>query len=252
MKLDALELRAAGRLEEALELLGKSIEFDPQLLSLRAEIEFALGRFEDAALSYSAVTMADPDNADLHYNLALCLACCQRWDLAAEAFERVLRLDDGRTGARLGLGSCLLHLHRAEEALVNFHRCGAGPALIGKAAALQSLQRFDEAGRVYETLLTADPDSEEALSNLIAMSIERRDFARTSDYASRLLEIRPQSTVALQGLATAAFGSSDHPAAASYCDRILELAPENVEAWHNFRIAMEQCSFSAGHLGGKQ
>ena len=253
MKLDAaLELRAAGRLEEALEVLGKPSEFDPYVLSVRAEIEFALGRFADAALSYSAVTIADAENADLHFNLALCLACCERWDLAAEAFERVLRLDAERTGARLGLGSCLLHLNRAEEALVNFNCCGAGPALIGKAVALQALQRFDEAGRVYETLLATDPDSEEALSNLIAMSIQRRDFERTSDYASRLLEIRPQSTVALQGLATAALGSVDHPAAASYCDRILDLAPENLEAWHNFRIAMDQCSFSAGHLGGKQ
>lgn len=250
MRLDAaLELRTAGRLDEALEILRKPGEFDPQVLSLRAEIEFALGRFDDAALSYSLVTISDPGNVDLHYNLALCLACCERWDLAAEAFERVLRLDAERTGARLGLGSCLLHLNRAEEALVNFNRCGEGPALIGKAVALQSLQRFDEAGRVYETWLATGRDSEEALSNLIAMSIQRRDFERTSDYSSRLLEIRPDSTVALEGLAAAAFGSSDHPAAAFYCDRLLELAPENLEAWHNFRIAMDQCSFSAGHIG---
>jgi len=253
MKLDtALELRSAGRLEEALEILSTASEFDPRLASVRAEIEFALGRFEDAAVSYSAVTLSDPGNTDLHYNLALCLACCERWDLAAEAFERVLRLDAERTDARLGLGSCLLHLSRAEEALVNFHRCGAGPALIGKAVALQSLQRFDEAGRLYETFLAAVPDSEEALSNLIAMSIQRRDFAQTSDYASRLLKVRPDSTVALEALATAAFGGSDHPAAAFYCERILELAPDNLEAWHNFRIAMDQCSFSTGHLGGKQ
>lgn len=203
-------------------------------------------------MSYFAVTISDPENADLHYNLALCLACCERWDLAAEAFERVLRLDAERADARLGLGSCLLHLHRAEEALVNFNRCGAGRALFGKAVALQSLERFEEAGRVYETLLAADPDCEEALSNLIAMSVERRDFVRTSDYSSRLLEIRPRSTVALQGLATAAFRGSDHPAAAAYCDRILELAPDNLEAWHNFRVAMERCTFSVGDLGGKQ
>jgi protein O-GlcNAc transferase len=253
MKLDtALELRRAERLEEALEALGTSSEFDPRVSSVRAEIEFALGRFEDAALNYFAVTMADPDNADLQQNLALCLACCERWDLAAEAFERVLRLEPERADARLGLGSCLLHLHRAEEALVNFNRCGAGAALFGKAVALQSLERFEEAGRMYETLLAEEPDSEEALSNLIAMSVERRDFARTSDYAGRLLEICPQSTVALQGLATAAFRNSDHPAAAAYCDQILELAPDHLEAWHNFRVAMDQCTFSAGHLGGKQ
>ncbi len=64
---------------------------------------------------------------------------------------------------------------------------------------------------MYETLLAAEPDSEEALSNLIAMNVERRDFERTSDYAERLLEICPQSTVALQGLATAAFGNCGSP-----------------------------------------
>ena len=56
----------------------------------------------------------------------------------------------------------------------------------------------------------------------------------------RLLDICPHSTVALQGLATVAFGSSDYSAAAAYCDRILELAPDSLEAWHNFRIAMDQ------------
>jgi hypothetical protein len=84
------------------------------------------------------------------------------------------------------------------------------------------------------------------------MSVQRRDLERTSNYSLRLLEIHPRSTVALQGLAAAAFGNSDHAAAAAYCDQILEGAPDNLEAWHNFRIAMDQCSFSAGHLGGTQ
>ena len=61
----------------------------------------------------------------------------------------------------------------------------------------------------------------------------------------RLLDISPNSTVALQGLATVAFEGSDYSVAAFYCDRILELAPDSLEAWHNFRIAMDQSSFSA-------
>lgn len=257
----ALELRSAGRLAEALEVLTSPGEFDARLCNVRAEIEFALGRFEDAALSYFSVTVSDTDNANLHYNLALCLVRCRRWDAASEAFERVLRLDPEQVGARLGLGSCLLHLNRAGEALANFNRCSVGPepgpALIGKAAALQMLRRYKEAGRTYEMLLASEPNSEEALSNLIAMSIEMQDMERLADYSWRLLEICPQSTVALQGLATAAFGSSDHQAAASYCDQILEFAPDCLEAWHNFRIAMDQCSFStsepalAWHIGGK-
>ena len=258
----ALKLRSTGRLAEALDVLTNPGEYDACLCTVRAEIEYALGRFQDAALSYFSVTISDPDNSDAHYNLALCLKHCGRWDVASEAFERVLRLDAERAEARLGLGACLLHLDRAEEALVNFNQCRLGlergPALLGKAVALQLLHRFEEAGRAYEALLTSDPNSEEVLSNLIAMSIETDDLEQVWDHSLRLLKICPHSTAALQGLATVALDSRDHQAAVSYCDRILELAPDCLEAWHNFRIAMDRSSFSSSepvramHIGGIQ
>jgi tetratricopeptide (TPR) repeat protein len=258
----ALRLRSAGLLTEAIDMLTNPGEYNAYLCTVRAEIEFALGRFQDAALSYFSVTISDPDNSNAHYNLALCLEHCGRWDVATEAFQRVLRLDAERRDARLGLGACLLHLNRFEEALVIFTQCGRdlepGPALFGKAIALQLLHRFDEAGIAYSTLLASDPTSEEALSNVIAMGIETDDLKRVWDHSLRLLEICPHSTVALQGLATVAFDGSDHSAAASYSDRILELDPECLEAWHNFRIAMDQSSFSSSEpshalrTGGKQ
>ena len=95
----------------------------------------------------------------------------------------------------------------------------------------------------YSALLTSDPNSQEALCNAIAMGIETKDLKRVWDHSMRLLDISPHSTVALQGLATVAFGGSDYAAAASYCDRILESAPDSLEAWHNFRIAIDQSSF---------
>jgi tetratricopeptide (TPR) repeat protein len=244
----ALELRSSGRLTEAVDILTGPEEYSAYLCAVRAEIEFALGRFQDAALSYFSVTICDPDDSNAHYNLALSLEHCGRWDVAAEAFQRVLQLDGEREDARLGLGACLLHLNRAEEALSIFAQCGRGlnpaPALIGKAVALQLLRRFEEAWMTYSALLGSDKISEEALSNVIAMGIETDDLKRVWDHSMRLLDICPHSTVALQGLATVAFRDSDYSAAASYCDRILELAPDSLEAWHNFRIAMDQSSFS--------
>jgi tetratricopeptide (TPR) repeat protein len=258
----ALELRSSGLLTEALDMLTSPGEYSAHLCAVRAEIEFALGRFQDAALSYFSVTISDPDDSNAHYNLALCLQHCGRWDVAAEAFQRVLQLDGEREDARLGLGACLLHLNRAEEALAIFTQCAAGfdptPALIGKAVALQLLRRFEEAWMAYSALLASDPNSEEALSNSIAMGIETDDLKRVRDHSMRLLDISPHSTVALQGLATAAFGGSDYSAAAFYCNRLLELAPDSLEAWHNFRIAVDQSSFSSCEqavsfrIGGKQ
>jgi tetratricopeptide (TPR) repeat protein len=246
----AMALRSSGLLDEALRALAHPNEYNAYLYTIRGEIEFALGRFQDAALSYFAVVHSEPDNAAAHYNLALCLQRSDRWDASCQAFERALALDPAHDAARLGLGASLLYLNRLNEALASFHRCSGtlgGPASFGKAVALQLLQRFGEAENAYEVVLASDPNSEETLSNLIALGIETDDLDRVRDYSQRLLKISPQSPAALQGLATVALERQDHHAAARYCDRILQLAPDCLEAWHNLRVALDRIltAFSA-------
>ncbi len=239
----ALALRSAGRLEEALRALVNPNEYNPYLYTLRGEIEFTLGRFHDAALSYFAVVQSEPDNADAHYNLALCLQRSDRWDASCQAFERALSLEPGRHAARLGLGASLLYLNRLDQALGVFHQCPdtpGSPAMFGKAVALQLLHRCGEAGNAYEELLAFDPDSEETLSNLIALGVETQNLDRVREYSQRLLKISPQSPAALQGLATVALERQDHHAAARYSDRIVELMPDCLEAWHNLRVALDR------------
>ena len=239
----ALALRSSGLFEEALRALANPNEYNTYLYTVRGEIEFALGRFHDAALSYFDVVLSEPDNADAHYNLALCLQRSDRWDASCQAFERVLALDPARDAARLGLGASLLYLNRLHEALACFLQCSGaldGAASFGKAVALQLLQRFGEAENAYEAVLASDPDSEEALSNLIALAIETEDLDRVREYSHRLLKISPQSPAALQGLATVALERQDHHAAARYCDRIVQLAPDCLEAWHNLRLALDR------------
>ena len=119
----AQSLRSAGLFAEALEALASPAEFNVDLCAMRGAIEFSLGRFEDAALSYSAVAISQPDSPDALHNLALCLQRSRRWDAAAEVYQRLLRLDSEQTNARearLGLGACLLEMQRAEEALEVF------------------------------------------------------------------------------------------------------------------------------------
>lgn len=252
----ALALRSAGRMEEALGALANAKEYNSYLYTVRGELEFALGRFHDSALSYFAVVNSEPDNADAQYNLALCLQRSDRWDASCQAFERALSFDAGsnqarRDAARLGLGSSLLYLNRLDEALACFGQCSdavEGPAAFGKAVALQLLHRFGEAGKAYEALLESDPNSEETLSNLIALGVETYDLDRVRDYSQRLLKISPQSPAALQGLATVALERGDHHAAARYCDRIVQLMPDCLESWHNLRVALDRilAAFTAG------
>jgi tetratricopeptide (TPR) repeat protein len=239
----ALSLRSSGHLEQALRALASPNEYNAYLYTIRGEIEFALGCYQDAALSYFAVVHSEPENADAHYNLALCLQRSDRWDASCQAFERALFLNPGHQPARLGLGASLLYLSRLDEALDTFEHCShalEGPAGFGKAVALQLLHRFGEAESAYEAQLALDPNSEEALSNLIALGIENQDLDRVRDYSQRLLKISPQTAAALQGLATVALERGDHHGAARYCDRIVQLAPECLEAWHNLRVALHR------------
>ena len=90
------------------------------------------------------------------------------------------------------------------------------------------------------TAAAALANSEETLSNLIALAVETEDLDRVRDYGQRLLKISPQSPAALQGLAAVALERQDHHAAARYCDRMVQLAPDCLEAWHNLRVALDR------------
>jgi len=226
----ALALRAQGRLEEALELLsapGRSSS-DPQ--TLRADLQLELGRTEEAAGSYYALIESKPDNVYAYSNLALCLHRLERWEAAADAFERALELDPHRDHVRIARGDCLLRLKRFEEALACFDLCWSDTAkeqaTFGKAVALQLLRRFDDAENLYQRLLALNPNAEEALSNLIAMSMEVFDLTRVWTYSYQLLEKGSQSQAALQGLVLVALERHDDSTAARYFARLVEHHPE--------------------------
>jgi tetratricopeptide (TPR) repeat protein len=226
----ALTLRAQGRPQEALAALSIPGEFNTDAYILRGDLQFELGQIEEAAETYFAVTDQDPDHVYAQGQLGLCLYRLTLWEAAAHAFEVVLQFDPHRDEARLQLADCHLRLKRFEAALTCFDECWSEGsrrrALFGKAVALQLLRRLDEAEKLYERLLTIDPSAEEALSNLIAMSMEVFELARVQSYSQRLLEMNSRSTVALKGLALAAIERLDYAAAATYFHRALELDPE--------------------------
>jgi tetratricopeptide (TPR) repeat protein len=226
----ALTLRAQGRPQEALAALSIPGELSTDACILRGDLQFELGQIEQAAETYLAVTEEDRDHVYAQGQLGLCLHRLKLWQAAAHAFEVVLQFDPHRDEMRLQRADCLLRLKRFEAALTCFDECWSEGAkrraLFGKAVALQLLRRLDEAEKLYERLLTIDPEAEEALSNLIAMSMEVFELARVQRYSQRLLDINSRSTIALQGLALAAIERLDYTAAARYFHRALELEPE--------------------------
>jgi tetratricopeptide (TPR) repeat protein len=227
---EALQLRAKGQPREALEALSAAGEFSTDFYVLRGDLQLELGQVKEAAGSYFTVTASEPDNIYAQRNLGLCLRRLARWEAAAEALHAVLKFDPHRDEVRLELGDCLLHLKRFEEALSCLDQCWSDGsrrrALFGRAVALQQLRRFDEAETFYERVLILDPRAGEALSNLIAISLEVFDLNRVQQYSRRLLDLDPQSAAALKGLTLVAIERREYERAADYFFRAGELEPE--------------------------
>ena len=200
--------------------------------TLRGDLLVELGRLADAAGSYYTATVSAPGNLYARMHLGSCLRRLGRWEEAAEAFQTVLKADPHRDPIRLELGDCLLQLNRLEAALSCFDQCWSDAAqrqaLFGKGVALQLLRRFDEAEIAYERLLTLDGKAEEALANLIAMSLEVFDLERVLRYARRLVEINPRSVPGLQGLTLVAVERGDLETGARHFSKLAEHAAESV------------------------
>jgi tetratricopeptide (TPR) repeat protein len=228
----ALSLHSQGRLQEALEVLSGPGEFSADVYTLRGDLLVELGQLTDAAGSYYTATVQAPSNLYARSHLGSCLRRLARWEPAAEAFQAVLDADPHRDPIRLELGDCLLRLNRLEKALDCFDQCWSAAAqrqaLFGKGVALQLLRRFDEAEIVYERVLALDGKAEEALANLVALSMEVFDLERVQRYSRRLVEVNPHSVPGLQGLTLVAVERGDMATAASHFSILSQQAPESV------------------------
>jgi tetratricopeptide (TPR) repeat protein len=228
----ALELRASGRVAEALELLSGPGDYAQDVYTLRGDLQLELGQLHEAVGSYSTVLALDPGNMYAHRNLAACLRRLKQWGAAEDVYRKILDHDSYSDAARVGLGECLLHLNQPEKALESFEACWSEGALLralfGKAVALQTLRRFDASEALYLRFLELQPGAEEALANLIALSMETFDLTRVQRYAEQLAERHPQSVVAWQALTLVAVERRLYEDAADYYERLLNAAPEEM------------------------
>lgn len=230
----ALDLRKAGRLAEALDALSSPGEYSHDAYILRGDLQLELGRPLEALGSYSTVIALDRDNAYAQQKVAICLRQLEKWESAADALRKVLDQDSYRDSARIALGDCLLHLNRPEDALACFEACWSEGAflqsLFGKAVALHLLRRADQAEAMYRRLLDLAPDCEEALANLIALSMEQYALGRVQRYAEQLIALRPDSVIALRALVVVSIEKRDYGTAASLYRRLVALGPQEEPA----------------------
>ncbi len=206
----AIQLATSGRLDEAAQALEEAAKRgdDPaEVYSALGHVRFEQHRWEDAAAAYAKVTSLDVKHPSARYNLGLCLERQGKLGEAATEFEAASGRNPKLWQAFTGRGLCLLHAGQNDQAVRCFDEAlrsqpNNDRALFGKAVALHRLGRLDEAGELYRKLLPGNASSEELLSNLIALSVARKEESKVREFADRLLKIRPQSRPALETLAS--------------------------------------------------
>ncbi len=240
----AIKLHLEGKTEEALQELERAAaagEAPADVYSAMGNLHFGLGRFEKAGDCYREILVNEASHKTANYNLAVCLEKIEDRARAAEYFQRSLDADPDRREARLGLGLCLLHLGRPEEALKAFDGYLAKGAdfsgEFGRAVALHLSGKIEEAGAAYRNLIEGRPDSSEVLANLLSLESARQNQAGVRETATKLLAQQSDNRAALEALANLAMEGGDFAAAAEHCSRLVQVAPDSFEAWFNLGVA---------------
>jgi tetratricopeptide (TPR) repeat protein len=144
--------------------LQRAVAQDPKsdaAWNLLGTVEAEAGHGAAAIDAFRRAVDLAPDEARYAANLGAACARQERWQEAAEAYERALSLEPGASAA-LRLGSVYRRLRRPEQALASFTRArdlgDKSPATwLGMALSQEALGRRDEALRSVDAGLALHP-----------------------------------------------------------------------------------------------
>jgi len=167
-------LRFAGRLAEAAEVLARAARENPKFpqpwLSL-AEVHIKERKNAEAAADYGRVLALVPDHIEALRGLGDLALLDGRLDEAAARYGRILEVDPADAGALTKMGVLHMRAGRADEAIALFRQAvdrepRNGEALLYLAGALAAGGRSAEALPFFERALAAGPRSSMALNGL--------------------------------------------------------------------------------------
>ena len=150
---------AAGKYSQALKLNPE----DEEIHFNMARACTVLGRTNEAILHYMEALRILPEYAEAHNNLGNLLVALRRHPEALEHFSAALKANPENSSALNNLGRCLAEMGQTKEAAVQFSEAvrlhpDYLEAHFNLASAQASLGNFEEAIRELEKVLQLEPD----------------------------------------------------------------------------------------------
>jgi tetratricopeptide (TPR) repeat protein len=182
----------------------------------RAESLLQVRRPEDALRELAGAAVAEPDNADVLYLMAVAYDRMDRTEDALRAAERTLALDPEYVQAyRLGC-DVLLDLGRPDEAL-------------------------NAARRAVEL----EPDDAWSAWSLVRALVGQNDFSAAGQAAARVRELAPDSMLGWHAVGWVALQRNDWAIAEGAYRKALEISPDNDSLLNNLGLAVMRQGRSA-------
>ncbi len=228
----------AGRIGEAVALLGRAAAADPRDPRAPHMLGVALaqaGQLEAGEKALLRARELAPKSGAVLCDLATVLILAKRDAEALPALAQARKLDPTLASALFYNGVALANLGRLEEALAAYDalakREPKNPvALQNRVALLLKLKRLDEAAAAADALLALTPGHPRALTLRATASLEQGEFAAAVAACDEAIAREPAFAEAHHVRGAALARLDDGEAAVSAWSRAADLDPTNVAA----------------------
>lgn len=164
----------AGRFDEAVHWYKKTLEFNPENVSLLSNMGVALqsqGKLAAAAECYQKAISINPNYAEAHSNLGLLFQEQGQLDAAVVSYQKAIAIKPDFAMAYSNLGYALTEQGKFAEAVVNLHTAislqpNYADAHYNLGIALAGQSKLEEAIVSYQNTISIQPDYVQAYNNI--------------------------------------------------------------------------------------
>lgn len=214
-------------------LQGKAVSLEKQL------------RYEEAtAILHKALLLSSGD-IETHFTLAAIYSKQEKYPLAIEQYNEVLRLKNDHFEAKYHLGLCLWKTGRTAEAKDILEQAvGLNPndATIQRTLGFlyESLQQYDKSELAFRKALSIDNTDTNARMSLGAVLLNKKQYLQAIEEEGKILEVEPNNARvnAIIGIAHLKMGKLD--LAETYLKRSIEIDSSCSSSNYNLGVVLEK------------
>lgn len=215
---------------------------DPEVYALLSELYLSAGRADAGEQVLRTGMKGFPDSAYLHFRLGSYLATLGRYAEAVTVLKQAAALapEDPATLRALSLAQMRLGESDAAAASAGqlYDLVPRSDVAIFYASLLQASDRPQTAERIYQHVLTADPDNALALNNLANLLAQRNQLAKAERMARRAIAVAPDNGHVLDTLGWILYRRDKQDEAAELLRRAADLEPKNATIHYHHGMAL--------------